>query len=422
VSVYRRSAGGSFHVEVEWRDFPRLRLSTGTTSKARAQAMERTLRQLKAGNRRDLLGLLKAGRLRLADVHSDMQRGDQEGLQRLAARVAALETGPELGTLTDEWFAWLGSHGALSRSHRPFALRTISRYRQSWARIFAVLPLGRAGRLASLTRGFLLDYRANRIGAGAAPATVNRDLSAVGAFWTWCAAERGLPVQRAELPKEREPAGRERWLSADELVALEAALPAPWWPFFALLAYTGLRLGEAQGLLWADVRLADQRIRVSDRTRRLKTPGSTREVPMPTRLAGLLAQQRIAVPSGPADTVFPGMYQVYHRVRATFRRAAFEAGLHDGGRNESGRPLPNVTIHDLRHTFGVHAAQSGVPIARLQKLLGHASPHMTLRYMQHAPESYMAEDGAKIGASLSGERNREADAQAALARAAMRPA
>jgi integrase len=84
-------------------------------------------------------------------------------------------------------------------------------------------------------------------------------------------------------------------------------------------------------------------------------------------------------------------------------------------------PHPNVTIHDLRHTFGVHCAQAGVPIARLQKLLGHASPHMTLRYMKHAPESYFQEDAAKLAASISGERNREAEAQAALARERMRP-
>jgi len=57
---------------------------------------------------------------------------------------------------------------------------------------------------------------------------------------------------------------------------------------------------------------------------------------------------------------------------------------------------------------------------RLQKLLGHASPHMTLRYMKHAPESYFAEDAAKVAASISGERNREAEAQAALARDSVR--
>ena len=59
-------------------------------------------------------------------------------------------------------------------------------------------------------------------------------------------------------------------------------------------------------------------------------------------------------------------------------------------------PRPNVTIHDLRHTLGVHCVQAGVPIVRLQKLLGHASPHMTVRYMKHAQESYFTEDAAKV--------------------------
>ncbi len=47
---------------------------------------------------------------------------------------------------------------------------------------------------------------------------------------------------------------------------------------------------------------------------------------------------------------------------------------------------------------------------------------MTLRYMKHAPESYFAEDAAKVAASLTGARNREVDAQASLARAALKPA
>lgn len=63
-----------------------------------------------------------------------------------------------------------------------------------------------------------------------------------------------------------------------------------------------------------------------------------------------------------------------------------------------------------------------MPIARLQKLLGYASPHMTLRYMKHAPESYFAADAAKAAASLTGARNRETEAQAVLARAALKPA
>lgn len=418
MTLYRRTPGGPYHVEVEWRSL-RLRLSTGTTNKARAETMERTLRQLKANNRTDILGLLKARRLKLADVHEDYQRNPA----LLEQRVAKLEDSPTLGTLTDEWFAWLASPAALStRTRRPFAALTVLRYRQSWARFFALMPTGRRARLTDITRGLLLQYRGDRLSGGSAPATVNRDLCALAAFWSWCEHERGLRVTRVGLPKEREPSGRERWLSSDEVVALRAALPGPWWPFFATLLFTGLRLGELQGLRWGDVRLADQRISVNDRTRRLKNSGSNREVPIPPDLAPLLAAQRVACPGGPADLVFPGRFQVYPTVRATFRRAALEAMLHDGGRNASGAPRPNVTIHDLRHTYGVHAAQAGVPIVRLQKLLGHASPHMTLQYMQHAPEAYMAEDGAKIGASLSGLNNREVEAHAALLRATMRPA
>ena len=81
-----------------------------------------------------------------------------------------------------------------------------------------------------------------------------------------------------------------------------------------------------------------------------------------------------------------------------WRKVCLQAGLHDGGEE----PNPNATLHDLRHTFGVHAAQSGVPIVRLQKLMGHATPHMTLRYMKHAPEAYFKEDAARVASALAG--------------------
>jgi hypothetical protein len=45
---------------------------------------------------------------------------------------------------------------------------------------------------------------------------------------------------------------------------------------------------------------------------------------------------------------------------------------------------------------------------------------MTLRYMKHAPESYFAEDAAKVAASIGGFMNQEAEAQAALVRGGMR--
>jgi integrase len=418
VSLYQRTSGGPYHVEVEWRGYPRLRLSTGSGLKARAKAMERTLYALRSAGRRDILGLLADGRLKLADVHDDYTR-DSGSLEH---RIAQLES-PTLGPLVERWLMWLESPAALSRrTKRPFAPRTVSRYRQSWPRFFAMLLQGRESHLRDLTKGFLADYRSTRKTSGTAAATVNRDLCALQAFWSWCEAEAGYQVDRAEIAKEREPSGRERWLASDELRALEQALHSHWWPFFALLAYTGLRYGEAAGLVWGDVRLTERRISVTDRGRRLKTSSSNRDVPIPEPLAMLLAAHRTRYPGGPADPVFPAPFDDYRRARRLFQAAALAAQLHDGGRNPFGVPKPNVTIHDLRHTFGVHCAQAGVPIARLQKLLGHATPHMTLRYMKHAPENYFVEDAARVAASLGEERNREAEAQASLARSGMRTA
>jgi len=41
---------------------------------------------------------------------------------------------------------------------------------------------------------------------------------------------------------------------------------------------------------------------------------------------------------------------------------------------------------------------------------------MALRYMKHGPENYFSEDAARVAASLSGATDREAGAQADLAR------
>jgi integrase len=95
--------------------------------------------------------------------------------------------------------------------------------------------------------------------------------------------------------------------------------------------------------------------------------------------------------------VFPYPF-TYGQAQRVFNRACYAAELHE------------VRVHDLRHTFAVHAIQSGLPLPRLQKLLGHATPAMTMRYARHAPEAYFVEDAARIAASLSGATDREAEA------------
>jgi len=403
VSVFKRPESNRYVVEVRWRGVPRLKLSTGSTSKVRAGAMERTLQALRDIGRFDVLRLLGEGKLRLADVHEDYQR-DPAALQQRVATVAS----PVLGPLVDEWLRWLESPAVLSlKTRRPFSLRTAYRYCESWQRLFRILPRGREATLADITKGFVADFREARRREGKAGSTINRDLCALSAFRRWCAEERDFAIPALKMAREREPAGRERWLSAEELKDLEIATPREWWPLFATLAFTGLRIGEAQGLRRADVRLAERRITVSDRLRRLKNAGSARDVPVPEPLARVLAEHLTRCPGGPSDLLFPPPFSDYRAARRVFARACRLASLHD------------ATVHDLRHTFAVHAAQSGVPIPRIQKLLGHATVAMAMRYMTHAPEAYFAEDAARVAGSLTGKQDREEEARVELVRAGL---
>jgi integrase len=81
------------------------------------------------------------------------------------------------------------------------------------------------------------------------------------------------------------------------------------------------------------------------------------------------------VPSQPADLVFGGFRGNHWRARHVWRHIVEQAGIAD------------CRVHDLRHTFGVHASRAGVPLARLRRLMGHAHPHLTVRYMRHAPNA-----------------------------------
>ncbi len=412
----RRKNGRTYELDVRWRGYPRLRLACGTTNKARAAAMGRTLTALRDAGRRDLLGLLAEHRLTLAEVHDAYTR-DPATLEHLKAKAESLQLGP----LVDEWLTWCKSPAGLSlRTKRPYTPKTVRRYAVSWEGFFAALPKGRDARLSDITRGFLLDYRRVRVRASGgkkrkevperpvSAATFNRDMAALGAFFTWLEEVKGRRVQRPRLPREQEPRGRERWLSAKELSGFQEECPREWWAFFAVLFYSGARLGEVQGLRSADVLLSARRITIHEGERRVKSSAAVRDLPMPKVLEEALAPHLARIGPEPADLVFPGKFVSYKAVRRVWAATCKRAGI------------AGATPHDARHTFAVHAMMAGVPLPRLQKLLGHSSPIMSLRYMRHAPEAFLDADAAAVASHMAGATDLEAAARAAAARAGLK--
>jgi integrase len=380
--------------------------------------MERMLWKLRRDGRHDLIGLLATNRIRLVDLYEAFNRGEL-ALTQLKASVES----PTLGTLVDRWLEELETEISprtkrrfappeiSPRTKRRFAPQTIRRYRASWTGLFSVLERGRESTMADLTSGALLNYRKSRKryagkkktkGRAVSASTLNRDMIAVESFWRW-AEKRGYALQKPEIPKEREPSHRIRWLSPDEITDFKEACPDEWWPFFATLIYAGPRLGEASGLRGSDILLHANRISIHEGERRLKSTSSSRDVPISPPLAEALAEHFVRFQTTPGDLVFPGQ-QNHDRCRDMWYAVCDAAGV------------VGARLHDCRHTFGVHAAMAGRPVNRIQKLMGHASPAMTLKYMDHAPSSYMDEDAAAIAESMGRDRETEAREKAAKER------
>lgn len=57
-----------------------------------------------------------------------------------------------------------------------------------------------------------------------------------------------------------------------------------------------------------------------------------------------------------------------------------------------------ITFHDLRHTFASYWVRQAGDLFRLQKILGHKSVTMTMRYAHLAPDAF-ASDYGRLGAT-----------------------
>jgi len=61
--------------------------------------------------------------------------------------------------------------------------------------------------------------------------------------------------------------------------------------------------------------------------------------------------------------------------------------------------LRDVHVHDLRHTFASHFIMRTNDLPALQKLLGHSTPAMTLRYA-HLSKGHLASEMAAFESAV----------------------
>ena len=176
-----------------------------------------------------------------------------------------------------------------------------------------------------------------------------------------------------------------RALTAEEVARLTAATEPPYDLLVLVLAYVGIRYGEAAALRRGRCNLLRNRLLIAESLAEVNGhfhfgPTKThqdRVVVVPKFVTARLEQHlEEHVGTDPSALVFTSSTGGPLRYSSLRRRhwdpAVERAGLQG--------PLP---VHSLRHTYASLAAKAGASVKMIQTQLGHRDPALTLRVYQH---------------------------------------
>lgn len=210
---------------------------------------------------------------------------------------------------------------------------------------------------------------------GNSNATINRKLSALSAMFSM-ALERGGCQKKPKFSKLKEPEGRIRFLTYDEEALLLQTMQL-WgkndhYEATVCLVDTGMRLGELWKLHSDNIMLGQGPhgiiILYGDDTKN----GTTRSIPMTKRVRAILSR-RISDPDI-TGRLWPTASNIWYQ--KLWNRVAHHLKMDDD---------PFWVPHILRHTCCSRLVQGGMPLAQVQKWMGHKTITTTMRYAHLAP-------------------------------------
>lgn len=270
-------------------------------------------------------------------------------------------------TVGERHSAWLKARQA---SMKPSAYRPLE---ITWR--LHVAPRWETVRLTDINYSDVQDWLTDLAGKRSATVTL-RAYGILAGILDVAVRDRRLPSNPARgvvLPRKNKK--RHVYLTHEQVEALAIEARAHG-TLVRLLAYTGLRWGEAVALRVENIDFTRRRLQVDENAVMVGaelivgTPKThkRRSVPFPAFLAQPLSEicagkSRRALVFGDGDS---------HQ-----RRPDQRGGWFAYAKKRSGVP-EDLTIHDLRHTAASLAIASGANVKAVQRMLGHASAAMTL--------------------------------------------
>ncbi|MBA3813805.1 MAG: tyrosine-type recombinase/integrase [Alphaproteobacteria bacterium] len=180
--------------------------------------------------------------------------------------------------------------------------------------------------------------------------------------WKWASAN---PVEGVSKYKEQK---RDRWLNDQEVQRLFSVLETYHNQSVAnairLLLLTGSRRGEVLGAMWEQFNLESG---VWTKPAHTTKQSKMEHLPLSLQVIDLLKRMKARSIS---PYLFPGKIpgEPLQDIKKAWKTISTKA------------EIPNVRLHDLRHTHASHLVSSGLSLSIVGKLLGHTQASTTQRY------------------------------------------
>jgi len=255
--------------------------------------------------------------------------------------------------------------------------------------------------------------------AGRGPVTVRRIHATLRSALSYGVKTRRLPWNVASnvTPPNGPRPEVQPWSAAELAAFLRHVETDRLGPFFELVASCGLRRGEALGLRWADLDLANRTARIRQTVVDVgghlefstpKTRSSEATVPLTERAVQALAQVRLGqeLDRHSWASAYEDHDLVFARENGAPLRPEYVTRRFVALGKAAG--LRQVRLHDLRHGAASLMLAAGVPMAIVSKMLRHSSIGITVDTYGH-----LSEDTARIASDAMGALLDAAFAQAA---------
>jgi integrase len=287
-----------------------------------------------------------------------------------------------------------------------------------------------------------VDSLHRKITAGGSPVAANLTVSLLRKMFSMAIKWRLIETNPARGIERNPVSSRQRYLSVAEIQRLTTALAEHSNQVAAnairLLLFTGARRSEVLGAEWSQFDLdQSQWVKPATGTKQKRTHNAPLNAPALELLTRLRTERdselrrldKEVARAKPADRralvqqrklvetyLFPATFgESKHltEIKKSWKSLCLKAGLYDtqeGVDERTGQPkmvkVPNIRLHDLRHSFASVLASSGASLLIIGKLLGHTQSQTTARY-SHLHDDPLRKASETAGAILAGKPSGE---------------